>query len=196
MKKVLLPLLTTLLLAGCFAKDTMSSDVADQLKNPLFAERYHEDVMQHMVDLVISNDPLTKDPETMRVIDELRNSSLQKAQEANARQAGGAIGIIVSDYSYTGGEMLLLENTLYVSPDFFVTPGPALRAYLTTVNDPRDAAFPDETAVDLGPVKNMYGAHAYEVPQSDAETQPEYITAVLWDETFKRVYGFVQLRKR
>ncbi len=196
MKKPLTLAVFALFLSACSGPGTDNATIEDALKNPLFAERYYEDMMQHMVNLVINNDPLTKDPETMEIVDDLRNDSLNKAQEANARQAQGLSGIVISNDEYAFGEMLLLNNTLYVSPDFTVAPGPALHMYLTTVIDPHDETFPDETALALGPLKNPYGIQSYEVPASDAETQPAYATAVIWDETFKRVYGFVQLRKR
>lgn len=193
MKKTLLSLASVLALASC-SSAPVSDDTEASLKNPLYAERYYEDRMIHMANLIIQNDTLIEDPNMRTLIDDLRLKAQDAAQEANALQNQGVAGRIVSDEGYAMGEALLLQTTLYLSTDFSVAPAPDLRVYLSNVTDPRDGTFPDETALELGMLKNAYGPQSYEVPALEDGTAPSFATFVLWDATFDRVYGFAQLR--
>ena len=66
-----------------------------------------------------------------------------------------------------------------------MTPGPHVTDATPT--------FPDATAIDLGALEYPYGAIVLQVPH---QQQPEkYRSLVLWDSTFKRMYGFAQLSK-
>lgn len=162
------------------------------MENPLFAERYHDDLVEHMVDLVLQNDPLATDEEMKDIVEDTRVEGLAGATDATDRQREGLIGPIQSDFDLAFGEALLLNGTLFLSPDFEAVPGPNLHIMLSTVLDPRDGSFPDEAAVDLGAV-NPFGAQALALP-ADA---PEGLrTLVLYDLKLKRIYGFAQLSAR
>jgi len=193
MKRPLAAIATLLFLAGC-ARTTVGEDLAARLDNPLYAERYYEDLVQHMVSLVIQNDPLTKQPATADIIERHRVDAMRLAQEATAKQAQGKRGNLISETNLSLGEILLLGETVYTSPEFQATPSPSLHVYLTTIVDPRDGEFPDATAVDLGDIKDVIGAQTYVIPQGPEEEQVPYATFVLWDTEFERVYGFAQLR--
>lgn len=190
MKKLLL--LSPLLLAACApAGDGVTFERL--MDNPLYAERYYDDLTEEMVNLVLQEDPVLQDEEMKARIEETRVESLRAAEKAVERQDEGLFGQIVSDYSYAKGEVLLLDGILYIGPDFETFPGMDLRVYLSSVLDPREGVFPDESAVELGPVKNLYGEHAYEVP---AGNDGNLRTYVLYDAELKRVYGFAQLSER
>lgn len=183
-------LCTSLMLTAC----TGATALDNHFENPLYAEWYYQDLVDEMVELVLREDPLTKDEKKLSIIDDTRRNALQLQKEAEAQQNEGLMGGFVSDIATTRGEALLLENMLYLGQDFDTIPGPSLRLYLTTAVDPRDAAFPDETAIDLGALKNAYGAQAYALPENDEEVN--YRTLVLWDEKLERLYGFAQLHAR
>lgn len=189
MKKLSFPL-AVLLLAAC-APGT-SADLRMRLENPLYAEQYYDELVDSMVNMELQNDPLVKDPAMKELIEETRTEALRLSNEADEQQNKGLIGAIMSDFGYAAGEALLLDNTLYLGATFSTIPGPELHVYLTTVVDPRDGTFPDDTAMDLGAIHNAYGDQSYDLPE---ETDPTGLrTLVLWDEQLKRIYGFAQLR--
>lgn len=181
------------LLAACTG--TPANTVDNQLDNPLYAERYYDALVDSMVDLVLQNDPLAKDEQAMKVIEKYRVEGLRQANKATEKQSEGISGQILSDFDYSRGEALLLGNTVYIGPDFDTVPGPDLRAYLSSVIDPRSGDFPDESAIDLGPVKAAFGAHSYALPES-AGTGANLHSFVLYERRLKRVFGFAQLQKR
>lgn len=182
-----------LLLTACNAEH-FSADLESHLKNPLYAERYYEDRMTHMANLIIQNDSLLEDASMKDAIDDLRLESQENAQKANALQDKGRKGSIMSDDDYARGEALLMGNTLFFSPDFIAVPSMDLRVYLSNMTDPRDGEFPDETTVEIGQLKNAYGEQSYNVPNDEEGNPPSFVTMVLWDAEFKRIYGFAQLR--
>ena len=103
----------------------------------------------------------------------------------------GPSGRIISDQQYALGEVLILNGMLYMGADFITLPSPNQHVYLSSIIDPRDVTFPDETAIDLGSIKDAYGAHSYAIPAGTDQTKIR--TVVLWDQEFKRVYGFAQV---
>jgi hypothetical protein len=192
MKRYVRVLPMLLLLAAC-SKPAVSDELATRLENPLYAERYYDSLVDFMADLVIQNDPLTKDSATNAVIEKTRVDSLKLAQEATQKQSEGMMGVLVSDGEYVIGEVLLVDNTLYLGPDFETLPGPNLHAYMSTVVDPREGTFPDSSAVDLGLIGSAFGAHSYDVPKTSSGTLK---TLALYDTQLKRLFGFAQLNGR
>lgn len=186
--------LPSLLLGACGAN---SADVSltELLKNPLYAEQYYDSRTDHMVNLVMQNDPLAKDETTKDVIEKYRVESLRQATKATQEQSRGVGGAILSDFSYGRGEALLLDNTLYIGPDFDIVPGPDMRVYVSTAVDPREGTFPDESALELGVLKTAFGAHSYVLPESDPP-RTDLRSVVFYDRRFKRIYAFAQLQSR
>lgn len=181
------------LLAACTGTSVHTTD--NQLDNPLYAERYYDALVDSMVNLVLQNDPLAKDEQALKVIEKYRVEGLRQANKATEKQSDGISGQILSDFDYSHGEVLLLNNTVYVGPDFDTVPGPDLRAYISSVVDPRAQDFPDETAIDLGPVKAAFGAHSYTLPESTG-TGANTHSFVLYERRLNRIFGFAQLQKR
>jgi len=189
MKKSFLSIgLFALVLAGCSDK---SITLEDNLKNPLFAERYSEELVDRMVEYKIQNDPILEDEEKMKIIEETRKEWMEIGSAARKKQNEGYSGFLISMKELTKGELLYVDNMLYTDTLFDVPPGPDLRFYISTVVDPRDVKFPDETAIDLGELRSTYGAHAYVVPPI-ADPQ-SYRTIVLWDNKLEQLYGFAQV---
>lgn len=184
-------------LVGCgagFGIPANDASLEDNLRNPLYAEYYYDDLTGQMVDLALQENPILDEPGIRDTVDRTRTRSLQQAAIADKAQLTGRRGGFLSDRSVAAGEALLLDGTLYFGPTFDAAPGPKLSVYLTTLIDPRDEAFPDPTAVRLGGIKNQYGAQAYAVPeQPDAGTGAALRTVVLWDDDLGLLYGFAQL---
>ena len=188
-----------LLLAACSGAGMPTRDASknDNLKNPLYAEFYYDDLTETMVSLALRQDPLLEDPDVRAVVDRTRTRSLEHAKLAVKAQNKGFRGGFIGDRDLVTGDALLLDEVLYLGPSFNSAPGPALTLYLTRAIDPRDVEFPDETAVRLGEVKNQYGAHSYAVPGGANETASGSMlrTVVLWDDDLKMLYGFAQLER-
>ncbi len=183
-----------LLLAACGAPAN-STDLTELLKNPLYAEQYYDAQTDHMVDLLISSGALLDDPSIKAAIEKARTEGIELARAATSRQAGGKIGTVLSDSEEAMGEVLLLDNTVYVGPDFMVKPGVDIHAYLSEALDPREITFPDETAIDIGAVRSALGAAVYPVSLSADQTEKVRLF-VLYDRTLKYVVGFAQLSEQ
>jgi hypothetical protein len=190
MKKIhVLPAL--LLLSACGGA-TADVTLKERLENPLYAEMYYDSMVDHMTNLVIQQDPLAGNESVKDVIEDRRSSGLRKAGEAVAKQNMGKTGTIVSDFELARGEVLLLDNVVYTSPDFNVVAGPDVHVYLTTLADAKDVRFPDDSAIYVGPLASVYGAHSYALPEG-TDTSDVRMLAI-YDKSFKRMYGFAQLR--
>ncbi len=177
-----------LFLAGCRGQ---SLTLDHWMENPLFAERYAEELVEHMVQLAIQKDPVLEDSRKSVLADEARRSWLERAQKARKLQREGTVGQFIPTTAYTAGETLYLDRSLYLGTTFETTPSLSLHLYLTTVVDPREVEFPDPTARDLGKLQSAYGAQTYTVPKvSDSRL---YRTVVLWDTELERIIGFAQL---
>lgn len=195
MQKIALPaagLLVAISLAGC-------TDIGDAittkqwLENPLFAERYAESMVDRLVELDITKDPVMTDATKKAFIDEERQRWLEVARDARAAQREGVQGNFIPIGEDARGDVLYEHDRLYFGTLFEVDPLPSLHVYLTTVVDPRDVAFPDDTAMDLGPLQTAYGSQFYVVPSVGNPLL--YRTAVLWDKDLGRLHSFAQLNK-
>lgn len=170
---------------------TPTETLDNRLQNPLFAERYYEDLVQRMVELEIGEHPVLSDPAKKRLADAARREGLKQSREAEQKQLKGTFGSFTDIEEFTTGNVLYVDNMLYTDPSFETHPGVHLRLYLTTVVDPRDSAFPDETAMDIGRLESPYGAQQYPVPEVD--DMLKYRTVVLFDDGLERLHGFAQL---
>lgn len=192
MKKTTLSLFA-LVLAGC-ATTSDSKDVSLDylLTNPLFAERYADEMVDVLVEFKIQEDPILEDKKKADLVEQKRSKWLEVARNATKNQRDGYIGNYIIHKAQGRGEFLYLQDVLFVDSVFNVTPGPNLQMYMTTEVDPRDVEFPDETAIHLGDLKTPYGAHNYNVPAQ--EDTKAYRTVVIWDADLEQIWGFAQLR--
>ncbi len=163
------------------------------MENPLVAERYWEELTDRMTMLVINKDPILKDPAKAALIDRIKNDALAKAKEQTRLMRNGLSSSFQTVAQQTDGLALLLRNTLYLSSDFATYPGPSLHLYLTSMVDPRDSAFPDTSARDLGVMQSPYGAQAYDLGEDPKMST--YRTVVVYDTELGLIYGFTQLGK-
>ena len=150
-------------------------------------------MVDRLVELDITKNPVLEDPAKKAFVETQRKHWLEVAREAREEQREGTTGNLVPINEYAKGDFLYIDGTLYAGTLFEIDPLPGLHMYLTTVVDPRDVEFPDDTAMDLGPIQTAYGAHAYEVPS--VENPPLYRTVVLWDDRLGRLHSFAQLNK-
>jgi hypothetical protein len=189
-----LPLASLLLLAACSSGSTGSSTLDDKLKNPLYAQKYYEDLVDHMVSLEIHNDPVLKINGVQAAVDYARTEDVKLAQDAAKLKSQGLRGVIVSDTAESEGSALLVNGVLYFGPDFYVSPSPSVHVFLSNVVDPRPVKFPDATAVDLGVIQDPYGAQSFTLPETQNTTQqtPKR-TLVIFDTKIQKLLGFVQL---
>jgi len=196
MKRQLCILGSALLLTACGSTIQTSNTLEEHLKNPLFAERYYEDLVGRMTEIQIRNPDLSeKDKDLASVVEKTKNDALEAAKAEARKRMQGMSGRFIELEEATQGFSLLRENTFYLSSDFVTYPGPSLHMYLTAVVDPRDVTFPDATAIDLGLISSPYGHQSYSVPQVADSGSGALRTAVLYDTTLKRVYGFAQLAR-
>lgn len=182
--------LTPLLLTACSRAPAVGEDLEQKLGNPLYAKQYYREQMDYMVSLVIRNDPQAMSGATADLINDARISSLDKARAASALELTGARGTFAGPMREVTGNVVLLNDTLFIGPDFATSPGLDLRMLLTNT-DPSDIAFPDATTTDLGPLKDAFGAQSYIVPP---EAQNAAMV-VLWDAKLKRLFGSAQLAR-
>ena len=183
-------LLLTCSLVGCGFQRTTISVVNG---NPLVASRYGDELADSMANLVISNDPILKDPKIRSVVDEEIALGKQMGTDARSVEGEGMKGGVIPVKAEMDGIILYVHDLLYFSSDFTTKPGPDLHVYLTAAVDPRDMPFPDATAIDLGTIQSAYGAQTYAVPHQ--KNPMLYRTFVLFDKKLQRLYGFAQLSK-
>ncbi len=182
-----------LFLSACAAHQTQTMTLDDQLQNPLFALRYYEDLTEQMVSLQLRNDPILKDGGKKSTVESTRVRATKLAQDAVDVVNANLRGDIISDADLSLGRASLIGKNVYFGTDFVATPGPSLHVYVSNALDPRLERFPDKTAVDLGLLKNPYGAQTMDIPETTEGAT--YRTIVLWDNSLGRIYGFVQLKK-
>lgn len=192
MRRLFVFLFPLLALAGCASRPPQLT-LEEELLNPLLAEQYYDTLVDLIVELEIKKDPLLENKRTKAIADETRRDALAKAKEATKAQREGTMGTFVPAKEFAQGEVLYRETRLFLGPTFETSPGPSLHIFLSTVVDPRDTMFPDDTSIDLGRLESTYSAQQYSVPSVD--TPLLYRTVVLFDTKFKRIYGFAQLSK-
>lgn len=180
-------LLSVALCAGC-AQQPLPPE-----NNTLLKSQRLEELADTLANIIIMQEPASKDDATREMI----TAEIAKAKEALAIeqsiQKSGLSGPLLSAMESVQGNVLLQNGVLYLSSDFYSRPGIDLHLYLTTAVDPRDVAFPDVTAVDLGEIKFPFGPMAFAVQSENLQNMR---TAVLWDTKLKRMYGFAQLSVR
>ncbi len=196
-------LCSTLALGACTAShNTVSVD--ELLQNPLFAETYAEDVVNTMVNIEIRSTESEElrengefyetgailDLETLQKVRDVRSTWVPVGERARQAQREGSIGNFVAVTEYATGEALLKDGMLYFGPTFDLAPAADLHVFLSNTVDPRAAEFPDETAVDLGPLQSPYGTQSYAL----TEAEGPYRTVVLWEQNLQRIWAFAQLR--
>jgi len=192
MKK--LPIILAMTLTACtqsLQEPSHTESLDSRLSNPLFAEQYYEALVQRMVELAIQEDPILEDESKALIIEKARRDGLKKSNAAEQKQLPGNFGEFVGAKEFTRGAALYVKDMLFFGSGFETDPGPKLHIFLTTIVDPRDVTFPDETAMDLGLLMSPYGAQRYAV--TPVENPTLYRTVVLYDKALERVYGFAQL---
>ncbi|PIQ76041.1 hypothetical protein COU78_03715 [Candidatus Peregrinibacteria bacterium CG10_big_fil_rev_8_21_14_0_10_49_24] len=187
--------LGSILLAGCNAQNSNKGmlSLEEQLTNPLYTERYAEELVDRMVEYKIQADPLLNDESKANTVEEARKKWLEVARDARKKQREGLRGFLITINEPIKGEVLYVDDTLYLDTTAIIAPGPNVHLYLSSIIDPRDVEFPDESAIDIGKVQSAYGAQQYAVtPVSDPEA---YRTVVVWDNDLSRLLGFAQINK-
>ena len=171
----------------------MHGEEKSLLDNPLYLERYSESMVDRLTELEIQKDPILENGNKKTYIERTKKKWLEISRKARNTQLQTRTGEFHRMQEYVRGEVLLMDHTLYIGTLFETDAGPELHIYLTTVLDPRDHNFPDETSVDLGLLKSPFGTQYYDVPES--EHYEKFRTVVLWDKALDRLYGFAQLAR-
>ena len=192
MRKIFLLLAALLLLPACRTLPPGDAALRENMRNPLFAQNYYSELVDHLVNLQIHNDPVIASGATKRIADSAREEALALAQEASKKVDEGILGIFGAAREEAKGTALIVDDQLYFGTDFFVVPGVDLRVYVTNLVDPRETPFPDESASNLGPLKSPFGIQTYAVTKD--KQKATNVTVVLYDLMLKRMHGFAQLR--
>ena len=190
-------LLLPLALAAC-AQPAATPDLTfdQRMRNPLFAERYWDEMADRMANLQISKDPLMENADKAAIADRARQSAIELSQLSRQKRLEGIFGGFVTVNEATEGYALLVDRTLYLSTTFTTYPGPSLYLFLSPDVDPRESDFPNDNTLALGALQSPYGAQSYTLPAlKEGEEDPGYRTVVLWDTKLERLYGFAQLSK-
>lgn len=182
-------LLPIVLLAAC-TRTSGDLTLNDRLRNPLFAEYYHEDVTEQMVQLQLNEDPSLENADHKAAADAARQASLAAALEARRLQRTGKSGSFVPASGFAQGEALLTDGALYFHPQFITDTGADVHVVLSSAVDPREGTFPGDNTIDLGKLKTPYGDQWYAMEDSDI---PGVQSIVLWDAGLERLIGFAQL---
>jgi hypothetical protein len=180
-------------LASC-SSQTRSLD--DALENPLMAAEYGDQLAITLANLIISKDPIVQQDGMEAIIQREIASAKSIAKIGKEIANQGMRGTLVAQHEseQSDGEATYVNDTLYFSPSFYVSPGPALHVYLTQEVIPEEGKFPNDTSINLGKIQSPYGVQQYGVPRQD---KPElYRTLVIYDTTLKRIFAFAQLSKR
>lgn len=183
-------LIACMMLSACGAP--ISRDLQTRLENPLFAERYSEELLDSLSDVYIREEPVLKNETKKANIEQALTYWRAVAVEARIKERKGLIGSLTSVLEDTSGHVLLDEKTLWFGTNFLGTPGVNLRVMLSTVVDPREGEFPDESALDLGQLQSPYGDQSFSLPEGTVSWD-SYRTVVLWDSSAGRLHGFAQL---
>ena len=194
MKYLLYSLIATLPLAACFGPPgQQSAELQQQIENPLYLERYAEEMVENLVKMAIDEDPILEDKRKAAVVEQSRTYWLEEAKRARREQQEGRSGTFIPMGRYSHGEVLLAsDGHLYIDSLFESTPSPSLHVFISTVVDPRDVEFPDESSIDLGLIRSGYGAQTYELPEN-MENLLIYRTVILWDTELDQLQSFAQL---
>ncbi len=189
--------LQTLLATGCLLTLTactapMSRNLQTRLENPLFAERYAEELLDSLSDVYIREEPVLKDETKKANIEQALSYWRSVAADARIKERKGLIGSLTSVLEDTSGHVLLDEKTLWFGTNFLGTPGINLRVMLSTGVDPREGEFPDADAVDLGQLQSPYSDQSFSLPEMKVPWD-SYRTVVLWDASAGRLHGFAQM---
>src|SRR5665213_2633715 len=127
----LLPIASLLFLAACSGSGSGNTSLSERLQNPLYAQKYYEDLVTHMVSLQIHDDPILKNSAAKSAIDHARADGVQRAQDAAKMKDQGPHGTFISDGDEVQGSVLIANGMLYLGPDFFMAPGPSTHLFLT-----------------------------------------------------------------
>ncbi len=181
--------LAPLVLVAC-SGNTATISLEDTLRNPLFAQLYYTDLSEQMVTLDVASDPLLQDTGKKAIVDRTREQAVERVQDAIALRQSGKYGEFISERSLVLGTALMVNGSVFFSPDFISTPGPSLHVYLSGTVDPRQGDFPQSGDIDLGLLSNPYGAQEYVIPEK--KTLENIRSLVIWDSALGMPYGFVQ----
>lgn len=197
MKRFYIAVCAAVLVASCghaTPVGTHRQTLEEHLENPLFAEQYSEQLVDRLTMLEINQDPMLEDNKVRKKVEKAKLEWLEVARAARKQQREGVYGGFAYVDEFVDGEVALIGDHLYMAPSFTSDPGVDVHLYLTELIDPRESDFPDETSVDLGKLRNPYGAHSYDLSGLEVPLEP-LRTVVLWDRGLERLYGFVQLHR-
>ncbi|MBU0767110.1 DM13 domain-containing protein [Patescibacteria group bacterium] len=192
MKRLLALATLSLLFTACSQKNGDGSmALAERLQNPLFAEYYAKMLVGRLTELEIDKDPILENEEKRKMIEKAKANWMEADREARNLQREGTHAELIGVKEYLMGEILILNNTLYIGPSFESDPGPGLSIFLSKIVDPRDKDFPDASSINIGPLQSPLGHQRYTIdPTIDTST---FRSIVFWDTELDRLYGFGQL---
>ncbi len=158
-------------------------------RNPLYVYAKNSLQVQYITNLE------AKEPNMSGALKTPKLQALRAAQDSQALIQEGWLGTFVrgQDDDVTGS-VVLIDGWMHIGPSFLMTPGIDMHVYLTQAIDPMEGTFPDETAVEVGPLVTAFGLQSLPLP-AGLTLDGTYRTVVLYDAAVKRVLGFAQLEK-
>lgn len=181
--------LPALFLSACSGRGVAFPSPDTIAQNPLYLYADESLRVQYIANLQLKEPTMSGSLKTAKL------QSLRAAQDAQAIIQEGWLGSFVrgQDDEVTGS-VLLLDGWLHIGPSFLMTPGLDVHVYVSQMIDPLEGAFPDETAIEVGPLVTAFGMQSLPLPAS-VSLDGTYRTVVLYDEAVQRVSAFAQLEK-
>lgn len=182
-------LIAPVVLAACGEARVAYPEREDIYRNPLYVYAENSLRVQYITNLEM------KEPSMSGALKTPKLQALRAAQDSQTIIQEGWLGTFVRgvDDEVTGG-VVLVDGWLHIGPSFVMAPGIDVRVYLTKAIDPLEGAFPDDTAIEVGPLVKALGLQSLPLDES-IPLDGTYRTVVLYDRELNRLLGFAQLEK-
>lgn len=188
---LLLPALATLALAACGSAPAAGLTPRDALMaNPLYASHAYDTLIAAITEMQIDGDKALSGALVGRA-QSAKERTLALKDYVSEREREGLFGSFIPVAYDAAGDVLVEQDRLWTSVDFYVTPQLQPRVYLSGALDPRDLPFPSESDIDLGDLPSAFGPLGIALPPRDLDIR----SVVIWDAVTKRVLAFAQVAR-
>lgn len=188
-----LAIVSLTILTGCTVQiPTDNVALQQRLENPLFAERYSEDLNDRLVYIQINDEAINTNDDLMKTIDATKDKWQKVSDDASQKRFEGKYAPFnfLSNTDFVQGSALYYNGVLYLSSDLDIRATEDVSLYVSSKPDPRIGEFPSAEDTFVTVLESPFGAQRYETP-----IDPDAIKSfVLYDPMLKRIMSFGQVR--